>query len=77
MCGIYRLSVVEGPLKGETYIGQAVNIGDRWMQHGKKFKGVGVENRGGEKLYEVERPDDIRWEVVEVVDREKLNERES
>lgn len=59
-----------------TYVGQAVDIGDRWLQHGKKFKGVGVDARGGEKIYEVERPDDVRWEVMEVVEKEKLDERE-
>jgi hypothetical protein len=36
---------------------------------------VGVEGKGSEKLYDY-RPDELIWEVVEEVDRSRLNERE-
>ena len=36
---------------------------------------VGAEVKGSEKLYEY-RPDELVWEVVEEVGRDKLDERE-
>lgn len=69
--GIYRLRVIDN----ETicYVGQAVNIKERWYTHVRKM--VGVEGKGNEKLYDY-RPDELVWEVVEEVDRSRLNERE-
>lgn len=69
--GVYRLRVIDN----ETicYVGQAVNIKERWYTHVRKM--VGVEGKGSEKLYDY-RPDELIWEVVEEVDRSRLNERE-
>jgi hypothetical protein len=61
-----------------SYIGQSVNIGDRWIQHGKRA--IGLDPLAGIKLYEVMRDKGIEnfyWEVVEVVkDKELLGDRE-
>lgn len=58
--GIYRLELKSDP--NICYIGQAVNIKDRWYQHCKKM--IGVDNRGNEKLYDY-RPEDFYWSVLE------------
>lgn len=72
-CGIYRL-VLKDDVR-VCYVGQAVNIKERWYQHAKKM--IGVESSGGEKLYEDHLIEDFYWEVVERVnDRRLLNERE-
>lgn len=44
------------------YVGQAVNIKDRWYQHVKKM--IGVMSKGNEKVYEW-RPEDFKWCVIE------------
>lgn len=69
--GIYRLVLKED--ENICYVGQAVNIKDRWYQHIKKM--IGVEVKGNEKLYNY-RPEDFYWSVVEFVNQANLNERE-
>lgn len=68
--GIYRLVLKED--ETISYVGQAVNIKERWYQHIKKM--VGVEPTGNEKLYNY-RPEDFYWTVVEM-DCADLNESE-
>lgn len=70
-CGIYKLTVIGD--ESICYIGQAVNIKERWYDHIKKM--VGVDSKGSEKLYEYG-PDQLGWRVIEEVGRDKLNERE-
>lgn len=56
---------------GASYIGQAVDIKERWYQHAKKI--VGVDDKGGEWVYKgVSRVDEFRWEVLEVVEDKRL-----
>ena len=69
--GIYRL-VLKNDEK-ICYVGQAVNIKDRWYQHIKKM--IGVDVKGNEKLYNY-RPEDFYWTVVELIPQDMLNERE-
>ena len=70
--GIYVLSVKEN--RNCKYIGQAVNIKERWYQHMKKM--LGVDNKGAEKLYEY-RPEELIWGIVEEVGAdENMDERE-
>lgn len=71
VCGIYRIRLVED--EEVCYVGQAVNVKERWYTHVKKM--VGAEVKGSEKLYEY-KPDELVWEVVEEVSRDKLDERE-
>lgn len=71
--GIYRLVLKED--EGICYVGQAVNIKERWYQHIRKM--LGVDNKGNEKLYKYSDPGLFVWEVVEEVNnRGKLDERE-
>lgn len=71
--GIYRLVLKED--EGVCYVGQAVNIKERWYQHIRKM--LGVDNKGNEKLYKYGDPGLFVWEVVEEVkERGKLDERE-
>jgi len=56
-----------------VYIGQAVNIYDRWTTHIKKM--LGIEASGGEKLYKF-KPLMFKWKVIEWCDSSELNERE-
>lgn len=58
--GIYRLV-----LKSDSnvcYVGQAVNIKERWYEHVKKM--IGADTKGNEKLYKY-RPEDFYWTVLE------------
>lgn len=70
-CGIYRLVLKKDDKV--CYVGQAVNIKERWYQHVKKM--IGVEAKGGEKLYEW-RPEDFWWSVLEECESGELNGRE-
>ena len=58
--GIYRLVLKEDG--AVCYVGQAVNIKDRWYEHIKKM--IGADNKGNERVYDY-RPDEFYWTVVE------------
>lgn len=57
-----------------VYIGQALNIYERWTMHIKKM--LGIESSGSEKLYKYS-PEMFRWRVLEWCDSSALNEREA
>lgn len=63
--GIYCLVSVAD--RRVAYVGQAVDIKKRWVEHAKKMLGgVGSEMPKGELLYEkITRPDQVRWTVLE------------
>lgn len=72
--GIYKLTNTQN---GMCYVGQAVDIADRWKTHIKR--GCGAEAGGRNKLYPVMYaigPENFTFEIVEECDRSKLNERE-
>ena len=74
VCGIYKITNIENEM---TYIGQAVNIAERWKQHIKR--GIGAETPINNKLYPAIKqfgPENFTFEIVEVCPRSKLNERE-
>lgn len=58
--GIYRLVLKED--ENVCYVGQAVNIKERWYDHVKKM--IGADTKGNEKLYKY-RPEDFYWTVLE------------
>ena len=70
--GIYRL-VLKSDEK-VCYVGQAVDLLDRWYTHVKKM--VGAEKKGNERVYKY-KPEDFWWTVIErVEEKEKLDEKE-
>ena len=72
--GIYKITEIES---GKCYIGQAANLADRWKQHIKR--GVGAETPTRNKLYPAmiaAGPENFTFEVVELCDRQLLDERE-
>ena len=72
--GIYKIT---NTLNQKVYIGQAVNIAERWKQHIKRA--LGAEPLTQNKLYPAMQEDGVwnfTFEIVEVCDKSKLNERE-
>ena len=76
--GIYRLTHVES---GASYVGQSVDIGNRWMAHARRGCGAEVGTLAGGKLYRALMEEGLwrfRWEVLEEVgDSKVLNEKEA
>lgn len=74
VCGIYKITNIENQM---TYVGQAVNIADRWKQHIKR--GIGADTPTANKLYPAMKkfgPENFTFEIIEQCSRAKLNERE-
>ena len=72
--GIYKITNIENQM---CYVGQAVNIADRWKQHIKR--GIGAESPTRNKLYPAMLEvgvENFTFEIVEECDKSKLNERE-
>ena len=74
VCGIYKIT---NKATGEVYIGQSVNIAQRWKQHIKC--GLGIDASSTNKLYNVMQNTGVwnfTFEVLEECSRDKLNEKE-
>lgn len=73
--GIYKIIHVDS---GRTYVGQSVDIGNRWKQHAKR--GSGAEPLTANKLYPAMLEfglEAFHFEVIEeIADNNKLNEAE-
>ena len=72
--GIYKITNMKTQ---ECYVGQSVDIGNRWKQHVKRA--VGVEEPTQNKLYPAMQAigvENFRWEVLEVCDAADLNRKE-
>ena len=75
-CGIYKITRLK---TGEIYIGQSVDVSKRWIQHLKTALNAGGTQISGGILHDVMRKDGVdgfTFELIEKVDRDKLNERE-
>ena len=75
VCGIYKIT---DTLTEQCYIGQSVNISDRWKQHCKC--GLGIEASATNKLYNAMQKDGVwnfTFELLEQCPKELLNEKES
>lgn len=73
--GIYKISNTKS---SKCYIGQAIDIGDRWAQHVKC--GLQVTISAPNKFYTAlskEGPENFTFEVLEVCEKESLDTRES
>lgn len=72
--GIYKITNIENQ---KCYIGQAVNIADRWKQHIKR--GVGAEAPTRNKLYPAMYelgPEQFTFEILEECDKSLLDSQE-
>ena len=75
ICGIYKITNL---LTEQCYIGQSVNISDRWKQHCKC--GLGIEASATNVLYNSMQRDKIwnfTFELLEECPRDLLNEKEA
>ena len=73
-CGIYKIT---NKATGKVYIGQSVNIADRWKAHIKC--GLGIDASSTNKLYNAMQGSSLWYwifELLETCDKTKLNERE-
>lgn len=73
-CGIYKITNIDN---GMCYIGQSVNIAERWKQHLKRA--LGCEPMTQNKLYPAMHdvgPEHFTWQIIEDCTKDKLNERE-
>ena len=75
VCGIYKITNL---LTEQCYIGQSVNIADRWKQHCKC--GLGIEASSTNLLYKAMQKDGVwnfTFELLEECSRQLLNEKEA
>lgn len=75
VCGIYKITNL---LTEQCYIGQSVNISDRWKQHCKC--GLGIEASATNVLYNSMQKDGVwnfSFELLEECPRNLLNEKEA
>ena len=74
VCGIYKITNI---LTGDIYIGQSVNIADRWKNHIKC--GLGIDASSTNKLYNNMQEYGVQnftFEILQKCSRDKLNEKE-
>jgi hypothetical protein len=72
--GIYKITNLENQM---CYVGQSVNLADRWKQHLKR--GIGAETPTRNKLYPAMQStgvENFTFEVIEVCPKEELDEKE-
>lgn len=72
--GIYKITNIEN---GMAYVGQAVNISDRWRQHIKR--GIGADIPTQNKLYPAMKqfgPESFTFEILEECSRNELDLKE-
>lgn len=73
-CGIYKLTNL---LDNKVYIGQSVDVAERWKQHIKC--GLGIDTPQNNKLYKAmlsSGVENFTFELLEECSRDKLNEEE-
>lgn len=74
ICGIYKITNI---LTGDIYIGQSVNVADRWKNHIKC--GLGIDASSTNKLYNNMQEYGVwnfTFEILQKCSRDKLNEKE-
>lgn len=74
VCGIYKITNI---LSGDVYIGQSVNISERFKQHIKC--GLGIDASSTNKLYNNMQEYGVwnfTFEILQKCSRDKLNEKE-
>jgi len=76
VCGIYKITNKENDM---VYIGQAVDIADRWKQHCKTALGIGSLSYLTNKFYKTmnkEGIDKFSFEILEQCKKDELDSRE-
>ena len=68
LTGIYK---IEDKLSKKIYIGQSINIGQRWMQHIRGFKNRKPE--GLHKNYPFLKLENLEFSIIELCDKTQLN----
>lgn len=71
--GIYKITSIKD---GKVYIGQAVNLRTRWLEHLKCGCGIDTPNNILYKAMQEEHVENFTFEVLEECKREELNDRE-
>lgn len=74
ICGIYKIT---NQIDNKCYIGQSVNVSQRWKDHAKC--GLGIDTPAGNKLYKAMIEEGIwnfSWELLEECSREQLDSKE-
>jgi predicted GIY-YIG superfamily endonuclease len=74
VCGVYKITSIKNQ---KAYIGQAVDVRDRWLQHCKK--GLGIDAPANNKLYSAmleEGLENFTFELLETCQSSELNEKE-
>ena len=74
ICGIYKITNL---LTEQCYIGQSVNVADRWKQHCKC--GLGIDASSTNKLYNAMQKDGVwnfTFELLQECSKELLNQKE-
>lgn len=74
VCGVYKITDINSK---EAYIGRSTNLSRRWQEHIKSALGIG--NIAKSSLHVAMKKnglDNYTFEVLEKVEKEKLNERE-
>lgn len=74
--GIY---MIEEHGTGRMYIGQAVNIGERWTEHVKAALGIGSTSFQINKFYRAmhaKGPESFSFSILELCEAKLLNDRE-
>lgn len=73
--GIYKITRLK---TGEIYIGKSTNIKNRWLQHTKSVFHCGtISHSMLHTTMEKDGIENFTWELLEVVPKEKLGEREA
>lgn len=73
-CGIYKITRLK---TGEIYIGKSTDVKSRWQQHSKSCYHCGtISHSILHTTMEKDGIDNFTWELLEEVEKDKLNERE-
>lgn len=76
VCGIYKITNM---VNGLVYVGQSVDIGERWKQHIKRGCGAELGTISGSKLYGAMMNDGVwnfRFDVLMTCGKDELNKNE-
>lgn len=73
-CGIYKIT---NKINGHSYIGQSLNIEQRWTEHKKCINNTESWDRSLYKAIRKYGLDNFSWEIIEECSEENLDNRET